>query len=152
MAMTSAELLLKPGAQLDEIYRRCTPGPMPAGDAIGTALIFTGTWAARPMAWMVRKIFWQGKVFDRSRHTLVNKITPIGIRAIHASVYKGKSWLDGAESIILDYSRTSLIAWFVRDEIREIAPGLYLGQAYVGKARFIRFAVAFPHVDSEINP
>ena len=51
--------------------------------------------------------------------------------------------MDGAESIILDYSQTSLIAWFVHDEIREVAAGLYLGQAYIGKMRFIRFALEF---------
>lgn len=149
--MTSAELLLMPGARLDGIYRQCTPGPIPVGDSIGTALIFTGTWAARPIAWMVRKFFWQGKIFDRATGTLVNKIAPIGIRAIQAVVYKGPSWLDGAESFILDYSRTTFIVWFVRDEIREIAPGLYLGQAYIGRARFIRFVLALEHIDSKIK-
>jgi hypothetical protein len=141
--MTAAELSLMHGAQLDEIYRQSSPGPIPDGDANGTALIWTCSWAARPIAWVVRRIFWQGKIFDRTGGTLVNKITPIGIRAIKATVYQGQSWMDGAESIILDYSRTSLIAWFVRDEIRELAAGLYLGQAYIGKMRFIRFALEF---------
>ena len=71
-------------ARLDEIYHQCTPGPMPVGDSTGTALILTGTWAACAMAWMVRKFFWQGKLFDRAGGTLVNRITPIGIRAIHS--------------------------------------------------------------------
>jgi len=141
--MTAAEFSFMHGTQLDEIYRQSSPGPMPDGDARGTALIWTGAWAARPITWVVRRIFWQGKIFDRAGGTLLNKVTPIGLHAIKATVYEGQSWLDGAGSIILDYSRTSIIAWFVRDEIREVAAGLYLGQAYIGKMRFIRFALEF---------
>jgi hypothetical protein len=150
MPVTARELLLMPGARLDELYRNCDAGPIPAGNSNGTALIWTDTWAARPIAWMVRTIFWQGKIFDPTHDTLVNKITPIGIHAIEARVYKGASWLDAKESIILDYSHTSFVAWFVRDEIRELAPSLYLGQAYIEKERFIRFAIAFATFGSEI--
>lgn len=149
MAITSRELLLMPSAQLDELYRQSSSGPIPAGDSKGTALIWPGTSVARPIAWIVRRFFWQGKIFSRTDDTLVNKLSPIGIHAVKAVVYKGSSWTDGQESIILDYSRTSFVAWYVRDEIREIAAGLYLGQAYLGKTRFIRFAIAFPLSDPE---
>jgi hypothetical protein len=152
MQVTVPELLRMRGRKLDEIYRQSTAGPIPVGDSNGTALILTGTWAAHPIAWMVRQLFWQGKIFNRDPYQLVNKLTPFGIHAVKAAVYKGKSFLDGGESIILDYSRTSLMAWFVRDEIREVAPRLYLGQAYVGKIRFIRFALAFANRDSQPNP
>jgi hypothetical protein len=143
MAITSRELLLMPRAKLDDLYRQSSPGPLPAGDSKGTALIWSGTWVAHPIAWIVNRLFWQGKIFNRTNDTLVNKLSPIGIHAVKAIVYKGSSWMDGHESIILDYSRTSLVAWYVRDEIREITPGLYLGQAYLGRVRFIRFAIAF---------
>lgn len=33
------------------------------------------------------------------------------------------------ECIVLDYARTSRLAHWVRDEMREIAPRLYFGQA-----------------------
>lgn len=143
VTITTGELLLMTGAQLDDVYRQSSAGPIPDGDSKGTALIWTGTWLARPMAWIVSRVFWQGKVFNRNDDTLVNKLSPIGIHAVKAKVYKGSSWVDGQECIVLDYSRTSFVAWFVRDEIREIAPSQYLGQAYLGKIRFIRFAVAF---------
>ena len=42
----------------------------------------------------------------------------------------GPSWLDGAPSMILDYRGTSRIYGNYRDEIREVAPGLYLGLMY----------------------
>ena len=38
--------------------------------------------------------------------------------------------LDGRVCIVLDYARTSLIARSVRDELRLLRPGLYLGRAY----------------------
>jgi hypothetical protein len=54
-------------------------------------------------------------------------------RAIPADVYVGESWADGRPSLIFDYSRSRL--WpDVRDEVREVAPGLYLGVMYRGGA------------------
>ena len=64
--------------------------------------------------------------------------------AIIAKVYKGSSWLDNKECIVLDYSETSLVAHWVRDEIREVAPHVYLGKVYLGKKRLIDFALEFP--------
>jgi hypothetical protein len=51
-----------------------------------------------------------------------------GFQAVHARVCYGLSWLDGRPSIIMDYEGISPLVWaHVRDEIREVAPGLYLG-------------------------
>ena len=49
------------------------------------------------------------------------------------------------QSVILDYSRTSWLARWVRDEIREIEPCVYLGLAYVFKIRVVAFALEFGH-------
>jgi hypothetical protein len=69
---------------------------------------------------------------------------PIGVRAIAAKVYKAPSWLDGNECIVLDYSQTSLVAHWIRDEIRLVAPGLYLGLVFWEKERILGFALASP--------
>jgi len=74
---------------------------------------------------------------------LKNRILAFGLEAIVAKVYKGKSWLDDKECIVLDYSETSLIAQWVRDEIRQIGPGFYLGKVYFGKKRLIDFCLQF---------
>jgi hypothetical protein len=87
---------------------------------------------------------WQGKVFDPEKGVLRNKITPFGLNAILAKVYKGESWLDGKECIVLDYSETSLLAHWIRDEIREVAPRTYLGKVYWSKKRLVDFALEFP--------
>jgi hypothetical protein len=74
---------------------------------------------------------------------LRNHILVLGIKAIVARVYKGPSLLDGKECIVLDYSETSLVASHVRDEIRQIETGFYLGKVYWDKTRLIDFALDF---------
>jgi hypothetical protein len=44
---------------------------------------------------------------------------------------------------VLDYSETSLVARWIRDEIRQIGPGTYLGKVYWEKKRLIDFALVF---------
>jgi hypothetical protein len=52
--------------------------------------------------------------------------------------------MDKKECIVLDYSETSLLAHWVRDEIREVGPCTYLGKVYLGKKRLIDFVLEFP--------
>jgi hypothetical protein len=130
--------------KLDELFRGSPAGEIPQGDARGTVLFAPGSRLAQPAARLARLLAWQGKVFDPHRGELRNKITPLGIRSIRAKVYKDTSWLDGNESIVLDYSRTSLVAHWVRDEIRSVGLGTYLGIVYLGRARVLKFVLEFP--------
>ena len=82
-------------------------------------------------------------MFDAKKGVLKNRILVIGLEAILARVYKAPSWLDNKECIVLDYSDTSIIASRVRDEIRLIGPGFYLGQVYWDKDRLIHFCLQF---------
>ena len=59
---------------------------------------------------------------------LTHTILPFGRNAIIAKVYRGPSWLDGHECIILDYAETSSMAHCIRDEIRQIGPHVSLGK------------------------
>jgi hypothetical protein len=36
------------------------------------------------------------------------------------------------------------VAHWIRDEIREVAPRVYLGKVYLGKKRLIDFSLEFP--------
>jgi hypothetical protein len=92
---------------------------------------------------LIKFLAWQGKVFHTDQAFLLNKITPFGFKLVKAQVYRGESWIDGKEATILDYSKTSFVAQKIRDEIREVAPGLYLGQAYWGKWRVLNFILEF---------
>jgi len=132
MAVTVAEMLKMSQAQLDDLFTQSPTGEIPGGEAKGTAIIAPGTTYTQNMANFVSHFAWQGKIFDPAKGTLRTK------------VYKGSSWMDGKECIVLDYSETSLVAHWVRDEIREVAPRVYLGKVYLGKKRLIDFALEFP--------
>jgi hypothetical protein len=144
MAHTVAEMLKMSQAQLDDLFSQNPPGEIPGGEAKGTAIIAPGTTYTQDMANFVNHFAWQGKIFDPAKGILRNKILPFGLNAIIAKVYKGPSWMDGKECIVLDYSETSLVAHWIRDEIREVAPRIYLGKVYLGKKRLIDFALEFP--------
>lgn len=141
MAMTVRELLEMSQAALDDLFKAAEPGPIPDGEAKGTAIIAPGTRFSDEIAQLVSVFAWQGKVFDAERGVLRNHILPFGLKAIVATVYLGDSWLDQKPCIVIDYSDTSLIASRVRDEIRLIEPGLYLGKVYWGEKRAIDFAL-----------
>lgn len=140
---TVPELLKLTQAELDARFTAASAGTIPDGEGVGTAIIAPGTTWSDEIAAAVRLVAWQGKIFDAEHGFLRNHILPFGIKAIVAKVYKGDSWLDGKECIVLDYSETSLIAQWVRDEIREIEPKLYLGKVYWNKTRLIDFALQF---------
>jgi hypothetical protein len=129
--------------ELDARYRDAAADAIPNGVGEGVALVAPGTFLTRPLAAFIRMLFWHGKTVDASRLELRNRITPFGLHTIRARLYYGSSLLDGADSIILDYSRTSVVARFVRDEIRMVAPGVYLGYAYAFGIRWITFALSF---------
>ena len=144
MAYTAAQLLSMSQKQLDDLFTSSPAGDIPNGEAQGTAIIAPGTTFSQEIASLVNIFGWQGKNFDAATGTLKNRITPFGLDAIIAKVYKTPSWLDGKECIVLDYSQTSLLAEHIRDEIREIGPGMYLGVVYWDKTRTIHFALQFP--------
>ena len=143
MTVTVEDLLKMKQEELDALFSAHEAGPIPDGEAEGTAIIAPGTAFSGPMAKMINLFAWQGKVFDGAHGTLRNNILPFGLRAIVAQVYKGPSWHDQKECIVLDYSDTSTVAQWVRDEIRMIQPGLYLGKVYWEKTRLIHFALEF---------
>lgn len=143
MSYTVPQLLAMTQEQLDDLFKVSPAGEIPNGEAEGTAIIAPGTRYSEPIAKIINHFSWQGKVFDAQKGYLKNKILMFGLEAIVAKVYKGDSWLDGKECIVLDYSDTSLVAHRIRDEIRLIGPGLYLGKVYWGKDRLIDFSLQF---------
>ena len=143
MAYDVARLLTMSQSELDTLFTESPVGSIPDGEAEGTAIVAPGTTFSPTIAQFVSHFAWQGKVFDAKKGVLKNKILPFALNAIIAKVYKGPSWLDGKECIVLDYSDTSIIAQWIRDEIREIEPKLYLGKVYWDKTRLIDFALKF---------
>ena len=93
-----------------------------------------------PIAWWLRTFGasasfpWEGKSFEGSAEqgTGINRVTFFGKRNWFPFKTRfGPSFLDGKPSFILDYSGPANPP-FIRsivDEVREVAPGLYLGPA-----------------------
>ena len=144
MPLDATQLLKMSQKELDDLFKASPAGPIPDGQAKGTAIISPGTVFSHEIAELISVFGWQGKTFDGKRGVLTNRILAIGLNAIVAEVYKDKSWLDGNECIVLDYSKTSLIAKWIRDEIRLIGDGFYLGKVYWEKKRLIDFCLEFP--------
>lgn len=129
--------------ELGELFGAGTAGAVPDGRGKGTVLLGTGGRAARVAAALCYALAWRGKVVNARQGRLKNIVTPLGIQAIEAAVYKQDSWYDGETCIVLDYSKTSFVARKIRDEIREIAPGVFLGLVFWGRRHVLDFALDF---------
>jgi hypothetical protein len=125
--VTLDELRRMTGAELEAVYQRGFAATIPEGRVRGTALLAPGTRRSRALSGGARLV-WQGKVIEPGQTSAVNRF--FGMRVVRAQVYQGPSWLDGQPSLVLDYSRTSRVYANNRDEIRQVAPGLYLGLMY----------------------
>lgn len=126
-AYTLTELGRMRQGELNAIYAAASTGLVPSSDTRGKAIFFPGTLLAVPVA-ALASLIWQGKTFASDGTVLLNKV--FGFQLIKAKVYRGTSLYDGREATIVDYSKTSLAFGWIRDEIREVSPGVYLGRAY----------------------
>jgi hypothetical protein len=126
-------------ADLERIYRQAEPGRIPSGFAAGRVVYDPDTFMAGAKSGAA-KFLWRGKHFGADG-TLINQWC--GLKAIRATVAPGTSWLDGKPAIVLDYSVTSRVWADVRDEMREISPGLYLGAMYLRRCPGPRLKLYF---------
>lgn len=131
-----SKLRILTGAQLALLFNNGRAGVIPRGDSIGKAIFAPGTIFG---AWLsfLGNLLWKGKIVDADGRGLINKI--LGFKLIRANVFHGVSWSDSREAIVIDYKATSVVAFFIRDEIRCVAPGLYLGRVYIRMPLKYRF-------------
>ncbi len=148
--MTADDLLKMTTDELDTLFTNSPAGEIPNGETEGTAIIAAGTKFSSAIAKFVSHFAWQGKSFKRdrkdpTRSTLRNRLTMLGFEAIVAQVYKDPSLFDGKQCIVLDYSDTSTVAGWIRDELRQVGPNLYLGKVYGHHNKpLIHFALEIP--------
>ena len=143
MPIDLPDLLKMKQEELDELFRQSPAGELPDGDADGIVLVKPGSEISRIASGIIHLVAWRGKVFRRAKGDLKNKILPFGLNAVRAKVYKDPSWFDGKETIVLDYSKTSFLARKVRDEIREVSPGVFLGLVFWERDKIALFALKF---------
>ncbi|MFD8548625.1 hypothetical protein [Streptomyces sp. NPDC059649] len=153
MSFTESELLAAGDGRLEEIFRAGPAGEVPRGPMEGTAILGAGTALVQPIAALVRLAVWRGKVFSPENGYLSNRLGPFDALAVLARVAPGPSLVDERECIVIDYSRTSLVARGVRDEIRQVGPDLYLGAIWLfGASRIGWFTLRTPETDSGTGP
>ncbi len=138
-----ATLIAARKPELARLFSSGRTGAIPDGRGRGTVLLGTGGATARVAAGLCYALAWRGKVVNARMARLLNILTPFQVDAIEAVIYKQDSWYDGAPCIVLDYSKTSFAARRIRDEIREIAPGVFLGIVFWGRRHVLDFALDF---------
>jgi hypothetical protein len=143
MTIDAKHMLEMSQAQLDDLFRASPAGAIPRGEGRGTVIVDPATEFAEIAAKVVHLIAWQGKVFDPDKGELLNEISPLHLDRIRAKVYQADSWFDAKECIVLDYSKTSVVAHWIRDEMREVASGVYLGIVFWDEKRILNFALEF---------
>jgi len=124
--------------ELEGIYRSAVPGAAPCGFYRGHVVFRPHDFLAGPRS-AITNYSWQGKHFENN--TLINQFR--GVRMIRANVAPGESWLDGRPAHILDYQKTSLLWFDVRDETREVSPGVYVGAMYLRRFHEPKLKVLF---------
>lgn len=112
--------------ELECLYRNAPAGQLPCGYFKGRAIYCKGKFLSRARTRLTR-LMWRGKHFDCGQ--ILNQWT--GVKALKGRVCYSSSWLDGKPSVTLDYRKTSLVWKNVRDEIREVSPGVYVGIMFV---------------------
>lgn len=139
---------------LAALYERASLPPLDAvdGDLRGRMLAVPALpdrVTRLPRAWARTSTFpWRGKSFsfssspDPERGEGVNRVASDRLRLFRFGTFVGPSRHDGRPAIQLDYDRPANPAPIrrIEDEIREIAPGLYLGQAWLrlrGRRHFV---------------
>ena len=145
MSVSASDVLKMSRSGLDDVFRNSPAGSIPNGRSNGTAIVFPGSWIDAIPRWLVRLLVWKGKFFRRgdSGSSLKNLISPFEIHLFEAKVYEDDSWFADGRAIILDYSNSSFLVRKIRDEIRQVAEGLYLGQVFWGKKRILLFMLVF---------
>ncbi|VTR97537.1 hypothetical protein [Tuwongella immobilis] len=121
--LTAEQVVRMSAEELECRFRNGRCVAMPEGFAKGRPIWITGSKLAMPAARLTRTI-WQGKII-RDDGTIRNRI--LGLPIFTAELSFQASWLDGQPCQVMDYEPTSKIFAAVRDEVREIAPGIFLG-------------------------
>ena len=119
--------------QLLALYRSGTPtASPPVGFAKGYAVFEPGRRLTVARTYSTR-LLWQGKEFNCQGDMMINHVFGV-LKAVKAQVFPGESWYDGRPTLVFDYQCTSKLFPNVRDECREVSPGVYLGLTYQRKS------------------
>lgn len=110
----------------DELFRNGTATGTPCGKTNGTVLSADGP-CPRLKA-RLQSLAWKGKTFHADG-TFINRWP--GFEAVSSTVIIDVSRFDGKPCLVMQYDDKAPVFGGLRDEVREIAPGTWLGRSYV---------------------
>ena len=114
-------------AELAETFARAEVGRPPAGVAHGRGVCVIDARLPRVQRGLTNLV-WRGKVLAEDG-SFVNRWAG-GVRAIGSQYVIAPSWVDGRPAVVMEYPPGTPLFANTRDELREVAPGLYLGPLY----------------------
>jgi hypothetical protein len=108
------------------LFRQGDLGCSPLGSTRGTVLHADGK-HPRVKA-RLQGVVWKGKTFHGDG-TFTNRWLG-GVHAVSADTRVEPSWLDGQPCLVMQYAPDARVFGNVRDELRQIAPNVWLGRSY----------------------
>jgi hypothetical protein len=112
--------------ELDRLFEQAPAGEIPLGYARGQVLFMTDARCPKLRARMASAA-WRGKHFEDGGE-FINQWP--GFTALRGKIEPGVSRYDDKPCLVLDYPPDTPLFGNFRDEMREIAPGLYLARLY----------------------
>lgn len=114
--------------ELANLYTRLDIGTPPVGTARGRLVALSDHRRFQRVRKGMSNAAWRGKVLEPDG-TFVNRWAG-GIQAIGSGYVIGPSWVDGRPAVVMEYPPGTPLFANTHDEVREVAPGLYLGPLY----------------------
>jgi hypothetical protein len=112
--------------ELEQLYAQAEAGPLPVGCTQGRVLTLTDSRLPKVKT-QAFNLAWKGKCFEPDG-SFINRFP--GFQALPSRADLGMSWHDGRPSHVMEYPDGTPLFGNFHDEIREVAPGLYLGRLY----------------------
>ena len=110
----------------EALFRQGALGCGPLGPTRGAVLYADGK-LPRLRA-RLQGVVWKGKTFHGDG-TFTNRWLG-GVHAVSAGAHVEPSWLDGQPCLVMQYAPDAPVFGNVRDELRQIAPDVWLGRSY----------------------
>jgi hypothetical protein len=118
----------------EALFRDGALGCGPAGLTRGTVLYAEGKHPR--LKARLQGVAWKGKTFHGDG-TFTNRWLG-GVQAVSAATCVEPSWLDDQPCLVIQYAPNAPVFGNVRDELRQIAPDVWLGRSYDGATGQLR--------------
>ncbi len=127
-ALTLDALKRMSGDELLVLYRASDVGRPLDGNLKGRLVHIAGR-GLPTLKFRLGGALWRGKTAQASDGYFINRWVG-GVSALDSRYVIGPSWIDGRPAVIMEYPPKTPFFGNVHDEVREIAPGLYLGPVF----------------------